>query len=69
MEACFEYLGCDKRDCIQHGRRDNKRCREVDGTLCNHQGIDAIQRKTDGPKEMACVRAGCIYHKAAKDQA
>ena len=68
MEACYEYLGCDMQDCIMHGRKDNKRCWEVEGTLCNHPGIQIIREKLAGKnKEDACARSACIYYKAAKD--
>ena len=39
MEPCYEYLGCEKKDCIMHGRKDTNSCWEVEGTLCNHPGI------------------------------
>ena len=32
MEPCYEYLGCDKKDCIMHGRKKTKLCWEVEGT-------------------------------------
>ncbi len=68
MEACYEYLGCNKEECIMHRRKDNKPCWEVEGTLCNHQGIQLMRDKLDGKKEDACIRSGCIYYKAAKDR-
>jgi len=68
MEPCYEYLGCDKRDCIMHGRKDTNRCWEVEGTLCNHPGIQIMRDKLAGKKENACNGSGCIYYKAAKDR-
>ncbi len=67
MEACYEYLGCDKQDCIMHGRKDNENCWEVEGTLCNHPGIQAVREKLAGKKkEDACARSACIYYQAKK---
>ena len=65
MEACYEYLGCGKKDCVLFGRKD-KLCWEVEGTLCNHRGIQIMREKLAGKKEDACARSGCIYYKAAK---
>jgi len=64
MEACYDYLGCDKQDCIMRGRKDNKTCWEVEGTLCNHDGIQVMMDKLGGKKENTCARIGCIYYKA-----
>jgi len=44
---------------------DNKNCWEVEGTLCNHHGIEIMWGKT-GNKIDACVH--CIYYKAVKDR-
>ncbi len=66
MEVCYEYLGCSKTDCIMHGRKDGVPCWEVENTLCNHHGIELVRRKTEGRKEDACRRAGCIYYKVAR---
>ena len=67
MEACYEYLGCDKKECIMYGRKDTKRCWEIEGTLCNHPGIQIVRDRLAGKKkEEACIRSGCIYYKAAK---
>jgi len=68
MEPCYEYLGCDKKDCIMHGRKDTNRCWKVEGTLCNHPGIQIVMEKLAGKKEDACNRSGSIYYKAAKDR-
>lgn len=67
MDACWEYLGCDKQDCIMHGRKDNRRCWEVEETLCNYPEMQDFRDEIDGKKEDACARSGCIYFKAAKD--
>jgi hypothetical protein len=70
MEACYEYLGCDKQDCVCHGRKDDIRCWELDGTLCNHDGIQVMRGRLHGKKkEDSCDRSGCVYYKAAKDAA
>jgi hypothetical protein len=68
MEPCYVYLGCGEKDCPMHGRKDTKRCWEVEGTLCNHHGIQIIRDKLAGKKENACNRSGCIYFKTAKDR-
>jgi len=56
MEKCYEYLGCDKHDCIMYGKSDTK-CWEVEGTLCNHPGIELMKKA----KIDKC--AYCIYYK------
>ena len=67
MEECFEYLGCLKKDCIMHGRKDKKRCWEVEGTLCNHAGILIMREKMVGqPKENICAASRCIYYAVSK---
>jgi len=68
MESCYEYLGCDMKDCIMHERKDTKRCWEVEGTLCNHHGIQIVRDNLAGKKEDACNHSVCIYYKAAKDR-
>ena len=60
MEKCYEYLGCDKYDCVMHGSSDDIECWEVEGTLCNHQGLELI-KNIDKEK---C--AYCIYYEASK---
>ena len=68
MEACFEYLGCDERECIMHARKDGPRCWEVEGTLCNHVGIQLVRDfLTAKKKEDACAFS-CIYYQAAKSR-
>lgn len=65
-EACYEYLGCDKTNCVMYGRKD-KQCWEVEGTLCNHKGIELLKSKLKATKkEIICARSGCIYYKAMK---
>lgn len=68
MEACHDYLGCKAYDCIMFGRKDNKRCWEVEVTSCNHHGIQLVREKLAGTKVDACIHSGCIYYKAAKDR-
>ncbi len=68
MEACYEYLGCGQVDCPMHGRKDNKQCWEVEGTLCNHHGIHLVRGKLGGTKNDACAHSVCIYYRAAKDR-
>jgi len=59
MEKCFEYLKCSRTDCIMYGKTDDTKCWGVDGTLCNHPGME-LMKKMD---EYKC--AYCIYYKAA----
>ena len=66
METCYEYLGCDKEDCIMHGRKDNKRCWEVDETLCCNPVALLAREKLGGKKEDSCARSACVYYTAAK---
>ena len=68
MEPCYEYLGCDKKDCIMYGRKDTNRCWEIEGTLCNHLGIQIMRDIHKGKKEDVCDHSGCIYYKFAKDR-
>lgn len=65
---CYEYLGCDERECIMHGRNDDKHCWDVDGTLCNHRVIQLIREKFAEKKEDACARSQCLYYNTAKDR-
>ena len=67
MESCYEYLGCAKKECIMYRQKDTTHCWEVEGTLCNHRGIQIMREKLAGTKEDACDRSGCIYYKAAKE--
>ena len=47
---------------------DDQHCWEVDGTLCNHLGIELTKGKyANRPKEEACAHSYCIYYKAAKE--
>jgi len=69
MEPCHEYLGCKKRDCIAFENNGDKPCWELEGTLCNHRGIEIQRERTPGKKEDACVRSGCIYYQEAKKRA
>jgi hypothetical protein len=67
MEACYEYLGCDKQECPAYVKKENMRCWEVAGTLCNHPGIELVRkRSSNGNKEDSCIRSGCIYYTAVK---
>jgi len=66
MEACYEYLGCGREDCIMHGQKD-KDCWKVEGTLCNNHTIQFVREHLRGTKEASCVRSGCIYYKKAKE--
>lgn len=49
-----------------HQSAKDEKCWEVEGTLCNHIGIEIMRGKIKGTKEDACIRADCIYYKYAK---
>lgn len=66
MEPCYEFLGCNKVDCIMHGREDDTACWEVEGTLCSNSAILLARETLDGKKEDICAHCGCIYYTAAK---
>ena len=68
MEACYEYLGCREKDCPMYGQKGNKHCWEVEGTLCNHIGIQLVSEDSTGTKEDACANLHCIYYEAARDR-
>ena len=68
MEQCYEYLGCDKKDCIMYGQEGTDHCWEVEETLCNNPAIQIMLDKLAGKKEDACHRSGCIWYKAARDR-
>ena len=65
MEKCYEYLGCDKKDCIMYKRSDNKPCWEVEETLCCSPGVENMKKELGGKKINACVK--CIYYKAVNE--
>lgn len=66
MEGCFEYLGCNKRDCIMNTAGITTPCWQVESTDCNHSGIAHARRIMGGNKEAACAMSGCIYYKMRK---
>ena len=66
METCYEYLGCQKHDCVMFQMKDKTPCWKVDGTLCNHLGIEAVKDEIEGDKEKVCEISGCIYYQNAK---
>jgi hypothetical protein len=66
MEKCYEYLGCNQKDCIMYKRPGNERCWEIEGTLCNHPGMELIRKVRCGKKIDACVY--CIYYQEAKNR-
>ncbi len=68
MEACYEYLGCGKKDCIMQGRKNGPYCWELEGTLCNHYGIEITREELGGKKADACARSACIYFTVAKSR-
>ncbi len=58
MQRCYEYLGCEKFDCVMYGRKEGPPCWEVEGTLCNHPALELIQKMNKDKCEF------CIYYKA-----
>lgn len=66
METCFEYLGCQNRDCVMYGIGRPVMCWQVEGTLCNHHGIEIMRGLHGDNKEAACARSSCIYYRFAK---
>jgi len=66
INKCFEYLGCPKMDCAMYKNDDDKYCWDVEETLCNHQGIELVRKRTDGNKAEACARSNCLYYRYAK---
>jgi len=66
MEMCWEYLGCAEKDCIMYGRKKGLYCWEIEGTLCNHLGIEVVRKSLVGKeKKEACAHSSCIYFKEA----
>jgi len=66
MEKCYEYLCCPEKDCIMYNRQDDIACWEVEGTLCNHSGIEYIREISVGKKKLACEHSACIYFLEAR---
>jgi len=46
--------------------KDNKKCWEVESTLCNHPGVELLRANSSGSKKEACIRLGCIYYKTSQ---
>lgn len=67
MEECYKYLGCQENDCIMFKTKEKVYCWEIDGTLCNHKGIELIRKKLKKTKVDTCIKSACIYFKAARD--
>ncbi len=66
MEPCYEYLGCKKHDCVMFQIKNNTPCWQVEGTLCNHIGIETVREEIEGNKEKVCEISGCIYYQLAR---
>ena len=45
MEKCYEFLGWSKTDCVMYGNKDEIACWDVEGTLCNHEGLEMMVKK------------------------
>ena len=55
MEKCYEYFGCNKKDCVMYKNKDKTKCWDVQGTLCNHPGMKIMDKN-----KCKC----CIYYEA-----
>jgi len=61
MEKCYDFLDCDKLDCIRR-ETDELQCWEIDGTLCYDHSEFFIQlRALVNSKVDACRE--CNYYK------
>ena len=61
MEKCYEFLFCEKTDCIRRGIED-RQCWEIEGTACyEHGGIFENYLALTEQKIEACKR--CAYYK------
>jgi hypothetical protein len=49
-----------------YNRQDDIACWEVEGTLCNHSGIEYIREISVGKKKLACEHSACIYFLEAR---
>lgn len=58
MEKCYEYLGCDKKSCVMYGNKSEAKCWDVQGTLCNHSGVERLVKMGIDKCKY------CIYYKA-----
>jgi hypothetical protein len=67
METCYDYLGCEKTNCVMYGKTDGMPCWEVEGTVCNSLGFKLMKDEMEGEtiKEYLCHISGCIYYKFA----
>ena len=63
METCYEYLGCNQKNCICYQLGMRIPCWKVENTLCHHDGIQVLRNKSNGSKKDVCCRKGCIYYK------
>jgi hypothetical protein len=59
MEKCYRYIGCDKTDCVMYEKDDETKCWDVQGTLCNHPGMELMEKKSIDKCKY------CIYYKEA----
>jgi hypothetical protein len=64
MEKCYEFFGCEKKECVMFDPKNSKLCWESDNTLCNSEGIEYIMKKHNNNKEEVCKF--CIYYKEAQ---
>jgi len=62
MEACHEYLGCQKPECVMFKKPPGTKCWEVPGTLCNNDCLEAIQSGSAATDKSKCKY--CIYYEA-----
>lgn len=45
MEKCYDFFDCDQRKCVMHGSKREIKCWEVEGTSCEHPGMEFFKRK------------------------
>jgi len=61
MEACYEYLGCKKTECVMFKMPPGTKCWEVEGTLCSNDCLEAVERGAFATDKRKCKY--CIYYK------
>ncbi len=55
---CYSYFDCTTKDCKMFGRKDDTKCWETQGTLCNHPSLEVFESKSRNKCDF------CIYYKA-----
>ena len=60
MEKCYEYFGCEKKDCVMYENKSEAKCWDVQGTLCTHPTIEHVEKMGIDKCKY------CIYYKSEK---